>query len=175
MLLKARLVLRQLAQFLKAPQSVRVVFMPPPFLRMIFCWGVPMIARAPTVVKQCLFVEQRCMYRHNPYRTAENERVTSDLVDMAHDQRKEVSSLMERITRDMPFRCSRMVYRKDDGASGASRKDNRSRSFIDFRKKRSDGMPEPPACGFCKLIRPMRPLGWAALRDRLDRYPAYDV
>ena len=47
------------------------------------------------------------------------------------------------ITQDMAYRLSLMKYAEKYGVSRASRKYNKSRSYIYFWKKRWDGTPEP--------------------------------
>ena len=50
------------------------------------------------------------------------------------------------ITQDMKYRQSLMKYAAKYGVSRASRKYNKSRSYIYFWKKRWDGTVESPAC-----------------------------
>ena len=50
------------------------------------------------------------------------------------------------ITQDMAYRLSLMKYAEKYGVSRASRKYNKSRSYIYFWKKRWDGTPESLAC-----------------------------
>ena len=50
------------------------------------------------------------------------------------------------ITQDVAYRQSLMKYAEKYGASRASRKYNKSRSYIYFRKKRWDGSTESLAC-----------------------------
>ena len=95
---------------------------------------------------------------------------------------------MESITQDMKYRCSLMKYVEKYGVSRASRKYNKSRSYIYFWKSRFDGSLESLACqsrrphshpnqhteAERKLIRDMRrrnpTLGivelWSRLRNR---------
>ena len=53
---------------------------------------------------------------------------------------------MKSITQDMKFRYSLMKYCEKYGVSRASRKYNKSRSYIYFWKKRFDGTLESLAC-----------------------------
>ena len=50
------------------------------------------------------------------------------------------------ITQDMAYRQSLMKYAEKYGVSRASRKYNKSRSYIYFWKARWNGMPESLAC-----------------------------
>ena len=95
------------------------------------------------------------------------------------------------ITQDMAYRQSLMKYAEKYGVSRASRKYNKSRSYIYFRKQRWDGSAVSLACqsrrphshpnqhteAERKLIRDMRrrnpTLGMIELRHRLPSvYPA---
>ena len=61
--------------------------------------------------------------------------------------RKETISLMNKsITQDMAYRQSLMKYAEKYGVSRASRKYNKSRSYIYFRKQRRDGSAVSLAC-----------------------------
>ena len=86
-------------------------------------------------------------------------------------RRKETISLMSKsITQDMSYRQSLMKYTEKYGVSRASRKDNKSRSYIYFWKQRWDGSvaslacqsrrphshPNQPTEAELKLIRDMR-------------------
>ena len=53
---------------------------------------------------------------------------------------------MKSITQDMKYRYSLMKYSEKYGVSRASRKYNKSRSYIYFWKKRFDGTMESLAC-----------------------------
>ena len=58
------------------------------------------------------------------------------------NQPKGASSLMDSITQDMKYRCSLMKYAEKYGVSRASRKYDKSRSYIYFWRKRFDGTIE---------------------------------
>ena len=60
------------------------------------------------------------------------------------------------ITQDMAYRQSLMKYAEKYGVSRASRKYNKSRSYIYFWKARWDGTPDSLACQ-SKLIKPYTP------------------
>ncbi|SDN42235.1 hypothetical protein SAMN05192585_1191, partial [Acetanaerobacterium elongatum] len=71
----------------------------------------------------------------------------SVIVELPHlTSRKETSSLMNSITQDMKYRQSLMKYVEKYGVSRASRKYNKSRSYIYFWKKRYDGTVESLGC-----------------------------
>ena len=53
---------------------------------------------------------------------------------------------MDSITQDMKYRCSLMKYAEKYGVSRASRKYDKSRSYIYFWRKRFDGTIESLAC-----------------------------
>ena len=93
--------------------------------------------------------------------------------------------MSKRITQDKAYRRSFMKYVEKYGVSRASRRYNKSRSYIYFWKKRWDGTLEPLACqsrrphhhpdqhteGELKLIQDMRrrapDLGMVELRHHL--------
>ncbi len=60
--------------------------------------------------------------------------------------RKEAKSFMASITQDMRYRQSLMKYAEKYGVSRASRKYNKSRSYIYFWKARWDESVESLAC-----------------------------
>ena len=62
------------------------------------------------------------------------------------NQPKGASSLMDSITQDMKYRYSLMKYAEKYGVSRASRKYDKSRSYIYFWRKRFDGTIESLAC-----------------------------
>ena len=76
------------------------------------------------------------------------DRVSRVKVKLSHPlYRKETISLMcESITQDMKYRQSLMKYAEKYGVSRASRKYNKSRSYIYFWKQRWDGSVASLAC-----------------------------
>ena len=113
--------------------------------------------------------------------------VSSVIVEIAdNNQREETIFFMSNsITQDMAYRQSLMKYTEKYGVSRASRKYNKSRSYIYFWKARWDGSIQSLACrsrrphshpnqhteAELKLIRDMRrrnpTLGMVELRHRL--------
>ena len=86
---------------------------------------------------------------------------------------------MNSITQDMKFRQSLMNYAKKYGVSRASRKYNKSRSYIYFWLKRWDGSVESLAVESRRLAlntnnRPMRSLKWFSPIEFLDNSVQYD-
>ena len=80
---------------------------------------------------------------------------------------------MNSITQDMKFRQSLMNYAKKYGVSRASRKYNKSRSYIYFWLKRWDGSVESLAVKSRRLAlntnnRPMRSIKWFSPIGFLD-------
>ena len=74
--------------------------------------------------------------------------VSSVIVEIAdNNQREETISFMSNsITQDMAYRQSLMKYTEKYGVSRASRKYNKSRSYIYFWKARWDGSIQSLAC-----------------------------
>ena len=86
---------------------------------------------------------------------------------------------MNSITQDMKFRQSLMNYAKKYGVSRASRKYNKSRSYIYFWLKRWDGSVESLAVKSRRLAlntnnRPMHSLKWFSPIEFLDNSVQYD-
>ena len=69
----------------------------------------------------------------------------SGIVEL-HDNYERSSSLMNSITQDMKYRQSLLTYAQKYGVSRASRKYNKSRSYIYFWRARYDGSLQSLAC-----------------------------
>ena len=70
----------------------------------------------------------------------------SVIVELREQHNERNSSLMKSITQDMKYRYSLMKYVEKNGVSRASRKYNKSRSYVYFWKSRYDGSIESLAC-----------------------------